>query len=133
MAPLSTYTSTRTKAWWSSKGLDGGFGHHLSGVGAVVDGLGLGEDVESEVAATFGPVAVLLGSLQAQPIRLPARKDSGSTFRLGVPTGLDGQGRPSLLTLEERGPVRPARSDAAQAVDGRSITNARIAAPDIHR
>ena len=74
MAPLSTYTSTRTKAWWSSKGLDGGFGHLLSGVGAVVDGSGLGEDVESEIVATFGPFAVLLGSLQAQPIRLPARR-----------------------------------------------------------
>ena len=41
------------------EGLEFGFGHLLDDGG--VDGLGAGEDVESEVAAAFGPFVVLLG------------------------------------------------------------------------
>jgi hypothetical protein len=40
------------------EGLDGGLGLLLN---CVVDGLGAGEDVESEVAAAFGPFVVLFG------------------------------------------------------------------------
>ena len=41
------------------EGLEFGLAHLL--VDGVVDGLGTGEDVESEVAAAFGPFVVLLG------------------------------------------------------------------------
>ena len=46
------------RCWSGCDGLDGCFGHLLD---IFVDGLGLGEDVESEVAAAFGPFVVLLG------------------------------------------------------------------------
>jgi len=41
------------------KGLEAWFAHLLSDGG--VDGVGAGQDVESEVAAAFGPFVVLLG------------------------------------------------------------------------
>src|SRR4051794_27626913 len=54
---------TRSDPSWlvgqAREGLEIWFGHLL--VGGGVDGLGAGEDVESEVAAAFGPFVVLLG------------------------------------------------------------------------
>ena len=53
----------RRCCWSGCEGLQGGFDGLLGG--GVVDGLGAGEDVESEVAAAFGPFVVLFGQDRA--------------------------------------------------------------------
>ena len=56
--------------------MDLGFGHLLDGAG--VNGLGAGEDVQSEVAADFGPLVVLFGQHRADEPddAVPFRKDA---------------------------------------------------------
>jgi hypothetical protein len=51
--------------------LEGGFVDHLFDV--CSDGLGAGEDVESEVAAAFGPFVVLFGQDGADEPDEPSR------------------------------------------------------------